>query len=296
MKIEAVLLFPTLLCVQAIAASAADEPAVKRDISYSTNGGVTLKLDIYQPAKKPGQPAPAAVYVHGGGWRNGNKSSGAWVTDVTAELAGRGYVVVAVDYRLAPAHQWPAFIHDVKAAVRYVRAHAGEYNIDPDRIGAWGSSAGGHLVALLGTTDAEAKLEGEGGWADQSSRVQAVVDLFGPADLAKSMRNEGRAIEVFGSKPDALDQASPIKYVSKDDPPFLILHGDADTLVPPEQSRLLHERLKAAGVPSTLVVVKNGGHGLRNAGILPTKREMVKMIGDFFDEHLRKASAKQHQP
>jgi dipeptidyl aminopeptidase/acylaminoacyl peptidase len=107
------------------------------------------------------------------------------------------------------------------------------------------------------------------------------------------MRDSQRAAQVFGSDPDALREASPINYVTKDDPPFLILQGDADTTVPPEQSQLLHERLKAAGVPSTLVMVKNGRHGLGGADISPGKPEMVKMIGDFFDEHLHKPAAKQ---
>ncbi len=270
----------------------AADAAVQRDIPYSTNGGVVLKLDIYSPKTKPDKPAPVAVYIHGGGWRSGDKSSGAWITDVTAELVGRGYVVVAVDYRLAPDAQWPAFIHDVKAAVRFLRAHAAQYQIDPNRIGTWGSSAGGHLVALLGTTDASAKLEGEDGWAGESSRVQAVVDLFGPSDLPQMMRDAGRASQAFGTAPDALQQASPVNYVSRDDPPFLILQGDADKTVPPEQSQILHDKLKAAGVPSTLVMVKNGGHGLGGGNITPTKPEMVKMIGDFFDDHLRQPAGK----
>jgi acetyl esterase/lipase len=297
-------IFITALLLTALAVSAADverkkkgkraqaaqtgDASIQRDIPYSTNGGVTLKLDIYSPKTKGDKPAPAAVYIHGGGWRNGNKSSGGWITDVTSELVGRGYVVVAVDYRLAPDAKWPAYIHDVKAAVRFVRAHAAEYHVDPSRIGAWGSSAGGHLVALLGTADAGAKLEGDGGWADQSSRVQAVVDLFGPSDLAKMMRDSQRAGSVFGDKPETLKEASPVTYVSKDDAPFLILQGDADKTVPPEQSQILHDRLVAAGVSSTLVMVKNGGHGLGGSGIVPARTELVKMIGDFFDTHLRK--------
>ena len=169
------------------------------------------------------------------------------------------------------------------------------YNIDPDHIGTWGTSAGGHLAALLGTTDADDKLEGDGGNPGPSSRVQAVVDLFGPADLPRMMRAPERATQAFGSV-DNLKQASPVEYVTKDDPPFLIIQGDSDKTVPPEQSEVLYERLKAAGVEAKLVMVKDGGHGLTGAGIAPTKAEIVEMIGDFFDWHLRPPAAKQARP
>ncbi len=265
---------------------------VERDIPYSTNGGVTLKLDIYSPKTRSSAPAPVAVYIHGGGWSKGNKSNGGWLPEVAEELTGRGYVVASVDYRLVPTVQWPAFLHDCKAAVRFLRANASKYHLDPDHIGTWGGSAGGHLVSLLGTTDAGAKLEGDGGWAEQSSRVQAVVDMFGPADLPKMMRDPQRAATAFGDAPDALKQASPVNYISRDDPPFLILQGDSDTLVPVEQSKILHEQLTAAGVKSKLVIVKNGTHGLNGEDLTPTRAEMVKMMADFFDEHLRKPAVK----
>lgn len=297
---------PVALLLAAVAVHAADPPAqpqpagsvtpadnkVERDIAYSTNGDTTLHLDLHLPRTKGERPAPVAVYIHGGGWRNGNKASGSWMKDVTAEMVSRGYVVAAVEYRLVPKAQWPAFLHDVKAAVRFLRANAGTYHIDPDHIGTWGTSAGGHLAALLGTTDSNDKLEGDGGNPESSSRVQAVVDLFGPADLTAMRPTPERATQAFGSV-DNLKQASPVEYVTKDDPPFLIIQGDSDKTVPPEQSELLHERLKAAGVEARLVMVKDGGHGLAGAGITPTKPEMVKMIGDFFDEHLRQPAAKQ---
>ena len=206
--------------------------------------------------------------------------------NVTGELLGRGYVVAAVDYRLVPDVTWPAFFHDVKAAVRFLRASAGKYHLDPDRIGTWGTSAGGHLAALLGTTDAAAGLEGDGGNPGQSSRVQAVVDLFGPADLPRMRRAPEMARVAFGGA-GGLKQASPVEHVSRDDPPFLIIQGDSDRVVPAEQSELLYERLRAVGVAAKLVIVKNGGHGLNGNGITPSRSEMVKMIGDFFDQHLR---------
>jgi acetyl esterase/lipase len=259
---------------------------VERDITYATAGGVALKLDLYFPAGAGGEPAPVAVYLHGGGWRGGSKAIGGWMKNVTAELLGRGYVVAAVDYRLVPDVTWPAFFHDVKAAVRFLRASAGKYHLDPDRVGTWGTSAGGHLAALLGTTDAAAGLEGDGGNPDQSSRVQAVVDLFGPTDLPRMRRAAEMAEIAFGGT-GGLKQASPVEYVSRDDPPFLIIQGDSDRVVPAEQSEFLHERLRSAGALAKLVIVKNGSHGLNSDDITPTRSELVKMIGDFFDQHLR---------
>jgi acetyl esterase/lipase len=264
---------------------------VERDVTYATAGGVALKLDLYFPAGAGGEPAPVVVYLHGGGWRNGSKSIGGWMKNVTGELLGRGYVVAAVDYRLVPDVTWPAFFHDVKAAVRFLRASAGKYHFDPDRIGTWGTSAGGHLAALLGTTDAAAGLEGDGGNPGQSSRVQAVVDLFGPTDLPRMRRADEMAKVAFGGV-GGLKQASPVEHVSRDDPPFLIFQGDSDRVVPAEQSELLYERLRAAGVEAKLVIVKNGGHGLNSDGITPTRSEMVQMIGDFFDTHLRRRGGK----
>jgi acetyl esterase/lipase len=266
------------------------EPAggkVERDIVFSAPGGAALHLDLYFPKHEGETPAPLAVYLHGGGWRGGSRTVGTWLKDVTAELVARGYVVAAVDYRLVPDVKWPAFIHDVKAAVRFLRANAGKYHIDPDRIGVWGTSAGGHLAALLGTSDASDRLEGDGGNPEASSRVQAVVDLFGPTDLTRMNRREQLAERAFGGV-DKLKEASPVEYVTRDDPPFLIIQGDSDKTVPAEQSEILYQRLVAAGAPAKLVIVKKGGHGLTGAEITPTKPELVKMIGDFFDQHLRR--------
>ena len=260
----------------------------ERDVVYSSPNGQDQKLDLFFP-RAGEQPYPLVIYIHGGGWRNGSKTTGGWYGDVTDDLLNRGYAVASIDYRLTPAAKWPAYIHDCKAAVRFLRANASKYNLDPNRVGTWGTSAGGHLVALLGTTDASAKLEGDGGNPEQSSRVQAVVDFFGPSDLTKMFRGGDRGQETFGDA-EALKQASPIEYVSKDDPPFLIIQGDKDPLVPVEQSRMLHEKLKAAGVESTLVVVKDGVHGLTAAGLTPSKSETVKMVGDFFDKHLKAKS------
>ncbi len=276
-----------------LAAPAVDARKIERDVIYGKADGVELKLDFYFPKKTEGK-LPVTVYVHGGGWQNGDKGSGAG-TMAIGELVKRGYLVASVNYRLAPTYKFPAQIEDVKCAIRFLRAQANEYNLDPKRIGVWGGSAGGHLVALLGTSDAKAGLEGKGGWADQSSRVQAVVDLFGPTDLTVEFPggNARIAETVFGaasSKDEVMKRASPVTYITPDDPPYLILHGDSDRLVPLSQSEELHQRLRAAGVPSKLVVVKNAGHSFKPSGGTPQpdRQELTKMIADFFDQTLRK--------
>ncbi len=256
---------------------------------------VSLTMDLYLPANTTGA-TPAVLYMHGGGWTKGSKSSGVGL-DFIPELVTRGSLVAAIDYRLAPEYQFPAQIEDGMCAVRFLRAHAADYNLDPDRIGAIGGSAGGHLVALLGTmADASAPFsQTSGGWDGVSSRVQAVVDLFGPSDLGAMLQDapsRQTAQQVFGtSDPNSavLAQASPVSYISPDDPPFLILHGEKDTLVPPSQSQELYDKLQAAGVPATLVLVKNAGHGLAPTGgaIIPTRAELVQRVADFFDAQLQ---------
>jgi len=264
--------------------------AMNRDVTYCTPDGVVQKLDITYPRTLQ-TPARVAVYVHGGGWTSGDKSGGAGSLDARM-LLERGYVVVSLNYRLAPQHLWPAQIVDVKCAIRFLRAHATELKINPRKIGVWGSSAGGHLVAMLGTTDASAGFD-VGEWLEQSSRVQAVVDEFGPADLPALLTSNAQAVgaRVFGatSRNDSiLVKASPVTYITPDDPPFLILQGDQDKTVPLAQSQTLHDKLKAGGVNSTLVIVKNGGHGFVPTGgaISPARTELTKMLADFFDRHL----------
>jgi len=265
---------------------------VERDVIYGTAGGVDLKMDIYYPGFATGA-VPAVLYVHGGGWTKGDKRIGAGATEIP-ELRSRGYLVAAINYRLAPQYKFPAQIEDVKCAARFLRANATIYGIDPEHIGAWGGSAGGHLVALLGTTDAAAGFEGSGGYADESSRVQAVVDMFGPTDLTAIFQGAGTRLmeQVFGTtdrNSDIVKRASPVTWVSNDDPPFLILHGGKDRLVPPSQSKILYNRLLATGLPATLVIVKNAGHGFMPAGgtIDPSRNEITEMVADFFDQYLK---------
>ncbi len=260
--------------------------ATERDVVYCTMDGVELKMDIYYPASNKSR-WPATMYVHGGGWSKGDKADGAGAIEIPA-LQNAGFLVVAVNYRLAPRYPFPAMIKDVKCAVRYLRAHAGKYNLNPDRIGAWGGSAGGHLVNLLGTADKSAGFD-VGEYLEYSSRVQAVVEMFGPADL--TVQFEGgydSARRVFDGFDPAL--ASPVTYVSRDDPPFLLLHGDSDKLVPLNQSQILLAVLQAVGVSAELVTVKNAGHSFKPVDgqtISPSRKEITQLVVKFFDERLR---------
>jgi acetyl esterase/lipase len=267
---------------------------VARNLTYCTGDGQPLTMDLYFPRQAAAIPMPTVVFVHGGGWEIGDKDT---PDEIAPEMIGRGYAVAAINYRLAPQYRWPAQIEDVKCAIRYLRAEASIYHLDPDRIGVWGSSAGGHLAALLGLTDSRAGFDGQGGYADQSSRVQAVVDLYGPTDLpALAQTGSDRMLETMqwvfgdgGKMPAALlRQASPVTYVSSAAPSFLILQGDKDTIVPASQSAELYRRLQAAGVPATLVVVRNGDHGFVPAGgpVSPAQAERTRLIGDFFDRYL----------
>jgi acetyl esterase/lipase len=265
---------------------------VLRDVTYCTNDGVDLLMDVYFPWK-PAGPSPVILFVHGGGWVAGTKT-GTPGMSYFLDLARRGYTTFSIDYRLATTYTFPANIIDVKCAVRHIRANAQEYNIDPNRIGAWGASAGGHLAALLGTSDASAGWD-VGQYADQSSRVNVVVDMYGIHDLTTeyvvgNVRGLDRMVfAAKGPTDPILAQASPVTYITPDDPPFLILHGNMDPVIPYTQSQIFHDRLVAGGVPSTLIIVQNGGHGFNAIGgpISPTYAEIARTIIGFFDEHLR---------
>jgi acetyl esterase/lipase len=261
------------------------------DVPYCSLDGQPQKMDVYFPDS--GGPWPVFLYVHGGGWDKGDKLEGAgW-----KYLNGQGYLVVSVNYRLAAYNvKFPAMIQDVKCAVRYLRAHAGEYNLDPNRIGALGASAGGHLVALLGTSDKGA------GWdvdeyLDQSSRVQSVVAEAVFSDFTKPMPNSiSLAIyfalgELPGTTSPVLAAASPVSYITPDDPPFLIIHGEKDGYAPVDQAKTLNAKLKAAGGSSQLVVVQNGEHGLNSLNgypAVPSSAEISQIILDFLNTSLMK--------
>jgi acetyl esterase/lipase len=268
---------------------------IDHDVIFGRIADVDLKLDYFYPTNQD-RPNSVVMYVHGGAWRAGSKSMLSIIPG-PAELLERGYAVVAINYRLGPDHKFPAMLEDSKCAVRFLRAHAKEFNLDPERIGVIGDSSGGHLVSLLGLTDSSAGFEGQGGWSNQSSGVQAVVDLYGPSDFATAGADNSKIARAvlksgFGVEDPAdpaLKRASPVTYVSAKAPPFLIIHGDHDDLVPLTQSEELHEKLKAAGADSTLIVVTNFSHGFTPIGLKssPTSAELAKIITDFFDKHLR---------
>jgi acetyl esterase/lipase len=254
------------------------------DVTYCT--AVPQKMDIYFP--NSGGPWPVLVYVHGGSWMTGDKAEAAGLAKWLNPL---GYIVVSVNYRMYPSVRFPAIIADVKCAIRSLRAHAAEYNLDPDHIGATGASSGGHLVALLGTSDKSAGWD-VGEYPDQSSRVQAVIDMSGPSDLTKTYPNYGLATVImmaFGMNAPKQAVGSPVTYATADDPPFLIFHGDKDGTVPLEQGRLMYDALIKAGVSAKLVIVKNGGHNLtaEDGSATPSMAEINQMELDFLEKNLK---------
>lgn len=248
-------------------------------LTYATVQDTELKLELLVP--QSASPVPVVIWIHGGGWFNGSRLP--IPVDVEA-LCSRGYAVASVDYRLSDAALWPAQIQDVKGAVRWLRARAAIYNLDPDRFAAWGSSAGAHLAAMLGTTGDEGTvtignetvdLEGTtGGNTGQSSRVQAVVSWYGYGDFLQmnfypSTQNhdtngspESRLVGDWIQRvPERVATASPVTFASADDPPFLVMHGTLDDLVPFNQSELLVDALRLHGVRVSWVPVPNAGHG-----------------------------------
>jgi len=240
-----------------------------KDLEYGRAGCRAMLLDLYLP-EKGRKPLPLLIWIHGGAWMSGSKDNPSPALQFTAE----GYAVAQVGYRLSQDAKFPAQIHDCKAAVRWLRANAQKYNLDPNKFAAWGASAGGHLVALLGTTDGAPELEGYVNDLKGSSRVQAVVDWCGPTDFLEMGNAESDQQHNAPDSPeskliggallenkDKAAKASPISYVSKDAPPFLIMHGDRDRIVPFNQSELLYAALKKAGVDVTFVPIKGAGHG-----------------------------------
>lgn len=268
-----------LSALQAVAEDPSPQTRIVKDLEYVEYGHERHRLDLYLPAA-PDRPAPVIVWVHGGGWAGGSKAG-----TPAIRMVRSGFAVASINYRLSQHAIFPAQIHDCKGAIRWLRAHASEYQLDPAHIGVWGSSAGGHLVALMGTSNGVADLEGSLGNPEQSSDVQAVVDWFGPTDFLTVGSKETRTHLLGGdpqTNPEQARRASPIQYVSNDDPPFLVMHGNADPTVPIAQSETFAKALQGVGVDATFVNVVGGGHG----GKLFTNDESMQRIESFFRKHL----------
>ena len=262
---------------------------VMRDVAYVPNGHQRQRLDLFIPSGAP-NPLPLIIWIHGGAWLGGSKEQ-----NPALAYLQKGYAVASINYRLSQHAIFPAQIEDCKAAVRWLRVHAKENNLDANRFAAWGASAGGHLVALLGTAGDVKKFD-VGANLEASSRVQAVVDFFGPTDLTAMAKDSLPDSKIDHNAPDAPEAkliggpvqdnkdkaaaANPITYVTKGAPPFLIMHGNKDNLVPYQQSELLRDALQKAGVPVTFKIIEGAGHGFGGPDI-------DRQVAAFFDQQLK---------
>ncbi len=274
-------------------------PGARRvaDLVYAQVGDRQLKLDLYLPDQPPERPLPVVVWIHGGGWRAGSKAN----VGLISWIVPRGYAVASIEYRLSHEAKFPAQIHDCKGAVRWLRAHAREHNLDPQRVAAAGASAGGHLALLLGTSAGVQELEGDvGGNLQQSSRVQAVVDFYGPTDFLdwlntpagdRIRRADSAVALLLGGPPqerlDLARLASPVYHVSRDDPPVLMIHGSADPVVPVRQSLRLAERYRELGLTAQLQLLEGARHG----GPEFRTPQVRRAIAEFLRSYLKKAEA-----
>jgi acetyl esterase/lipase len=268
-------------------------------VTYCAPGGLPQQLDLYRPRTTPRGGSPVAVWVHGGGWAAGDSAipPDSLPGMIEASLVNRGWTFASINYRLAPQSRWPAQIEDTKCAIRYLRQRAGPLGLNRHRIAALGASAGGHLVSLVGLAGPKTGFD-VGQFLNQSSAVQAVVDMSGPADLTTpdwasspvGLMDAGLVFGVgFGQASPTLVKASPVTYVRRGTPPFLIIQGDHDGVVPPGQSNELAQHLQAAGDTALLVMVKNGGHGYEQAGpgpVKPTVDQLVVATVLFLDRYV----------
>ncbi|WP_254508520.1 alpha/beta hydrolase [Anatilimnocola floriformis] len=258
------------------------------DIEYGTGAGEKLRLDLARPEKLD-KAAPCIIVIHGGAWTQGDKRAH---TDLVYKFAQQGYVAATVQYRFCPKHRFPAQVEDVKCAVRYLRANAAEYKINPALFGAIGFSAGGHLSMMLGTMGKDDGLEGSGGNADQSSQVQTVVAFFGPTDLTRTdipALSVGLVSNFLGSTPEEdkgeRKRASPITYLDQGDAPMLLFQGTKDPLVPHTQATIMADAMTKVGVPGRVELLLGGDHGGNWGGeeYLRTWEQSLK----FFGNHLK---------
>jgi acetyl esterase/lipase len=264
---------------------------VEKDIIYGKGGDVELKLDLARPAKGRGR-FPALIFMNGSWWGYYATINRNQCSPQIREAAERGYVAVTVDHRKISVREddktkypFPAQVYDVKCAVRWLRANAKKYKINPKRIGSVGWSSGGHLALMLGLTDPSEGLEGECGNLEYSSRVQAVVCMAGITECISLYDESSSRLPIeylLGGTPDEVPEqykrASPLTYVSEDDPPVLTIQGDRDTSVPPKQAELLDAKMKEVGVSHTLILKKDEGH---------KSFYYDDAVWDFFDSHLK---------
>lgn len=283
-----------LFALPLLAQTPAPQFAVVSDVQYCTGAGKPLLMDVFLPKNRIRTPTPAVLWIHGGGWERGDKNgnSGAQL------LANQGFVTASLFYRLSGDSPFPADIEDCKCAIRFLRANATKYGIDPDRIGVAGASAGGHLAELVATADKSAALEGDGGWQNVSSKVQAASAYYGASDFTvgamQFQHHTGQVIvKLFRGtekeKPELYRKASPIVYVSKEDPPLLLVHGEKDDLVPFDQSVQMTDAYRRLGLPVEFIPVQNAGHDFEHVGeapISPSIETIHQKTIDFFKQYL----------
>lgn len=273
-----------------IALPVPDSINVQKGIEYGQGGEVSLKLDLYSP-KNLSKATPALIFIHGGGWKSGDRNDYRYYC---IKFAEQGYVVATMTYRLRDVAPFPAAVEDAKCAVRWMRTNAAENHVDPDRIGVVGGSAGGHLAMMLGYTAENKELEGNGGNADVSSQVQAVVNLYGPCDLTtQTAATNGLVRDFLGGKtleesPETYALASPITHITPDDSPTLILHGTIDKIVPIAQSDKLDKQLEELGVVHEYHRLDGWPHTMDLAA--PVNAYCLKAMSQFFEKHLRQSS------
>jgi acetyl esterase/lipase len=262
-----------------------------RAVTYCRENGQSLSMTLFAPSASR-HPLPVVVQVHGGAWQHGSRLTSLAGSLTAADLVDAGFMVASIDYRLAPKNPWPDQIIDVACAVRFLHARGRTLGVDPARIAAWGDSAGGQLVSLLGVDGANKDWD-RGPYPDASSSVSAIVDEYGPANLDTTdwpPSSVDMIRTVFGVGPgpgsSVLAAASPLHHVAAGDPPFLVIQGNADQVVPFAQSVELSARLRAVGVPVQLVVVDRGRHGLETPGENPPPAALSSLIVNYLREEL----------
>jgi acetyl esterase/lipase len=278
-----------ILASLSAASAAPPEIDIQDDLQYGTGGGEKLLLDLARPAKLD-KPTPCIVFIHGGGWAGGNRKAH---YNRMKRAAEEGFVAATISYRLVKDgnHRWPAQIEDCKCAIRWLRANADRFSIDPERIGAFGDSAGAHLSMLLGTMDKSDGLEGEGGSPDQSSKVQAVVGYYGPTNLAVEYPESSRGIVAnfmggpLSERRSDYERASPLRYVNAGDATMLLFHGTKDVLVPYQQAFEMATALTNASVGGRVEILLGHNHGWGGKTAEHTERETM----EFFRHALKLA-------